>query len=113
MSSCDVNSTTVNLMVEDFRFSPTQFEIPAHEVTRMSIRNQGRERHVFQSHILTQSTVRVLEDSSTGTWLGGDAIRLEPGQRVELLLDLSPGLYSFRCQIRGHGGMKGRLIARE
>ena len=113
LGSCDFNSTTVNLTVEDFRFSPAQFELPAHEIIRMNIRNQGRERHIFQSPILTYPTVRVLENSSTGTWQRGDAIRLEPGQRVELSLDLSPGLYSFRCQIRGHGGMEGRLIVRE
>ena len=112
-SSCDVASTTVSITAEEFRFSPHTFELPAHQLVRLIVRNRGRERHVFQSRILTHKTVRLFESASRGQWGGGDAIPLEPGEQVELSIELSPGLYPFRCWIRGHAGMEGMLIVQD
>ena len=36
---------------------------------------------------------------------------LAPGQRLELDLTLPPGVYHFRCPIKGHRGMHGTIVA--
>ena len=109
-SSCDGADTTVNITAEEFRFSPKTFDLPPDQLVRIIVRNQGREQHVFQSPILAQKTVRVLENSSDGRRPRGEAIPIEPGERVELFMKLSPGLYRFWCRIRGHAGMEGILM---
>ena len=110
LSSCDGSDTTINITAEEFRFSPNTFDLPPDQLVRIIVRNQGREQHVFQSPILAQKTVGVLEPSSDGRKPKGEAIPIDPGEQVELFLKLSPGLYRFWCRIRGHAGMEGTLI---
>ncbi len=85
-------------------------EFPAHQIVRLIVRNQGRERHVFQSPILALQGVRLVKNSLADQWKGGDGIPLQPGQRIELTLELPEGLYPFRCRIKGPKGMEGTLI---
>jgi uncharacterized cupredoxin-like copper-binding protein len=42
-----------------------------------------------------------------------NAIVLEPGQSIELHVGLSPGLYPFRCWIKGHTGMEGTILVKD
>jgi uncharacterized cupredoxin-like copper-binding protein len=41
------------------------------------------------------------------------ALVLEPGQSIELYISLSPGLYPFRCWIKGHVGMEGMILVKD
>ena len=109
LSSCDGADITVNITAEEFRFSPNTIDVPPDQLVRIIVRNQGREPHVFQSPILAQKTVRVLENSVDGRRTKGEAIPIEPGERVELFMNLSPGFYRFWCRKRGHAGMEGIL----
>ena len=109
-SSCDGADTTVNITAEEFRFSPKTVDLPPDQLVRIIVRNQGREQHVFESPVLAQKTVRVLENSSDGRRPRGEAIPIKPGERVELFMKLSPGLYRFWCRRRGHAGMEGTLM---
>ena len=112
LASCEAKTAIVTITAEEFRFSPIRLEIPAYQIVRLVVRNQGRERHVFQSRILTHQSVRLLEDSVERQWQGGDVILLKPGQRVEWSMELAPGSYPFRCWLRGHSGMEGVLLVR-
>ena len=109
LSSCDVATTTVHITAEEFRFSPNSVEVPAHQLVRLIVRNQGRERHVFQSQILTQKIVR-FENPSRGQGFDGDAISLAPGEQIEFMMEIPPGVYRFQCRLRGHAGMQGTFI---
>ena len=110
LSSCDNADPTVTITAEEFRFSPTTFDLPPHQRVRLIVRNQGREQHVFQSPILTHQSTRVVEDSTDVPRPSGNAIPIQPGKQVELFMKLSPGLYRFWCRIRGHAGMEGALM---
>ena len=109
-SACDNGVFSATITVEEFRFTPHLVKLPAHQVVRLIIRNQGRERHVFQTRILTHQSIRWSEDTLPEQWQAGKGILIKPGQHVEFSLELVPGLYPFWCGIRGHKGMEGTLM---
>lgn len=111
LSSCDTGFSSATITAEEFRFTPNLVKLPALQTVRLIVRNQGRERHVFQSPILARNDVFIDKKSLAGRWTGVDGIQLRPGERVELSLVLPDGLYPFRCRIKGHKGMEGTLIA--
>ncbi|UCE63403.1 MAG: hypothetical protein JSU59_11160 [Nitrospirota bacterium] len=110
LSSCDTAFSSATITAEEFRFSPNLVKLPALQKVRLIVRNQGRERHVFQSPILALKDVRFDKNSLVGPWKSADGIPLQPGKRIELSLVLPEGLYPFRCLIRGHKGMEGTLM---
>jgi uncharacterized cupredoxin-like copper-binding protein len=101
---------TLTVRAEEFRFTPRQVMAPAHLPFTLVIRNQGRERHVFQSPELF---FKNKFGNRPGHLDGGhpaDTLVLDPGQSVEVMVELSPGLYPFRCWIKGHTGMEGVIM---
>jgi len=109
-SSCDSGFSSATITAEEFRFSPKLVKLPARQKVRLIVRNQGRERHVFQSPILALKGVLFDRKSLPGEWKGADGIQIQPGERIELSLVLPEGWYPFRCRIRGHKGMEGTLV---
>lgn len=110
LSSCDTGFSSATITAEEFRFSPNLVKLPALQKVRLIVRNQGRERHVFQSPIFTGKNVLFDRKSLPDQWQEADGIQIPPGKWIELSLVLPEGLYPFRCQIRGHKGMKGTLV---
>jgi uncharacterized cupredoxin-like copper-binding protein len=101
---------TITITAEEFRFTPKRIQWTAGRPLRLLLRNQGRERHVFHSPEL-------FEKGKSLEWVGGmvavqqnNAVMLEPGQSIELKVELLPGLYPFRCWIKGHAGMEGVIV---
>ena len=92
-SACEQNVTEVTLLMEEFRFEPSQVTVSGRTPLRLRVVNHGHEAHEF----LVPS-------------LFPDAVRIDPGRTVEILVTPPPGTYAFRCRIRGHGGMDGTLI---
>jgi plastocyanin len=109
-SACDSGFSSATITAEEFRFSPKLVKLPAGQKVRLIVRNQGRERHVFQSPILVLKDVLFDRKSLPDEWKGADGIQIQPGERIEFSLELSEGLYPFRCRIKGHKGMEGTLI---
>lgn len=110
LSSCDSGLPSAIITAEEFRFFPDLVKLPALQKVRLIVRNQGRERHVFQSPILARKNVLFDRKTLPGQWRRADGIHIPPGERIELSLVLPEGLYPFRCQIRGHKGMEGTLV---
>ena len=77
------------------------------------VRNQGRETHRFQSTLLTQPRVEVVADAGEPASSLDHGFPLAPGQRLELMLTMPPGVYHFRCPIKGHRGMQGMIVVQE
>jgi len=105
--------STIIVTAEEFRFAPTRIEWVSDRPLRLLIRNQGRERHVFHSVELFGPKASVLWHQPMITLQESHAIVLEPGQSMELFFTASPGLYSFRCWIKGHAGMEGVLMVQD
>jgi uncharacterized cupredoxin-like copper-binding protein len=108
--ACGGVPSTVVITAEEFRFSPARIEWPPDRPLRLLIRNQGRERHVFHSPELFGAEAAVTWHQPMVSLHEAHTIVLEPGQSIELHFTLSPGLYSFRCWIKGHTGMEGTIM---
>jgi hypothetical protein len=106
-------SPTVVITAEEFRFTPTRIKWSSDHPLRLLIRNQGRERHVFHSPELFGPEAAVTWHQPIVALQEANAIVLEPGQSIELYFALSPGLYPFRCWIKGHTGMEGTILVKD
>jgi len=100
--ACDSREPTVEIIAEDFRFTPAELHLSAQRPIRLLIVNQGRERHEFKSPLL-------------GHQLGGSggmltSVPVSANQKAEIVIRTNPGVYLFHCAIPGHAGMTGTII---
>ena len=110
MNGCSKEYQAVTLTIEGFRFAPDLIYFSLGKPSRLVIRNLGRELHRFKSQVVARSEVREIgeEKKSVIDMVGG--VMIPPGKTLELVFTLQPGIYTFRCPIRGHRGMKGTLV---
>lgn len=109
--SCDwVSSETVTITAEDFRFTPAQIQVRSDRPVTLIIRNQGRERHAFQSPQLFGENTANVKLASSGRVQAGGTIIVESGESIEMQIVLVSGWYPFRCRIKGHSGMEGVIM---
>ena len=110
LGACSSEYQDVTIVIDDFRFSPARVDVQAGQAVHLVVRNQGRETHRFQTTFSAHPRVEV--DSEAGPQ--ADPIKqgmpLAPGQSLELDLTLPPGVYHFRCPIKGHRGMQGTIV---
>ena len=113
--SCEwTGSEKVTITAEDFRFTPNQIQVRPDQPFTLTLRNQGRERHVFQSpRLLGAGGIHARVSSLKAEQQQGDALILEPGSLIEVVLKLPSGVYPFRCWIKGHAGMEGAFFVSE
>lgn len=114
-SSCEwAAPPSIVITAEEFRFIPARIERTAGRPLRLLIRNQGHERHVFHSPALLGPEAGVQWHQPVAESMAvlqeNNAIVLEPGQSMVGYVTLSPGLYPFRCWIKGHTGMEGVIL---
>ena len=108
--ACSSEYQDVTIVIDDFRFSPARVDVQAGQAVHLVVRNQGRETHRFQSPLLTQHRVAVVAEAGEPSGSLEQGMPLVPGQRLELDLTLPPGVYHFRCPIKGHRGMQGTIV---
>ena len=110
LGACSSEYQEVRIVVDDFRFSPERVDVQAGQPMRLVVRNQGRETHRFQSSLVAQPRVEVVSDAGKQAGSLKQGVPLVPGQRLELVLTLPPGVYHFRCPVKGHRGMQGMIV---
>ena len=110
LGACSSEYQDVTIVVDDFRFSPARVDLRAGQPMHLVVRNQGRETHQFQSILVAQHRVEVVSDSGEQAGSLEQGVPLAPGQRLELVLTLPPGVYHFRCPVKGHRGMQGMIV---
>ncbi len=108
--ACSAEYQDVQIVVDDFRFSPARVDVQAGQPIHIVVRNQGRETHRFQSGLLAGPYVEVVSDAVEPAGSFEQGVPLASGQRIELMLTLPPGIYHFRCPIKGHRGMRGMIV---
>ncbi len=109
-SGCDGEAQSVHIVAQDFRFSPDTIHLAGSRLVRLTLFNQGREIHEFESALLSDPFVVVESVILGGEARRPDRLRVAPGQRLELLLRIPPGTYLFFCKVKGHSGMTGTFI---
>lgn len=101
-TGCDADVQTLRITAEDFRFTPSEIRAETAHPIRLILVNQGREPHEFESPLLAHRV-----DQPTGN---ATTVRLEPNQRIDVMIRTIPGTYLYYCRIRGHVGMTGTII---
>ncbi len=110
-SSCEwVGEPTITITAQEYRFSPSILHAPPNESLRVIVKNLGREPHVFQSPGLLSLTDLGTSNYEQVEQKQGHAVIIHPDQSIEFQVQLPPGSYSFRCWIKGHQGMEGRIV---
>ena len=99
---CDSPEQTVQIVAEDFRFTPAEVRVSAERPIRLRIVNAGREPHEFKSVLLAHQT------GATGT--PPSSLPVLPNHKAETVVRTIPGVYLFYCAIRGHARMGGTII---
>jgi len=102
LASCDGDSQTVRITAQDFRFTPVTVHLTAASPIRLTIVNEGREPHEFESSLLAHRV-----DGSSGS---STSVRVAPNQRTDVMIRTIPGTYIFYCRIRGHANMSGTIV---
>ena len=99
---CNSPEQTVDIVAEDFRFTPAEVRVAAEHPIRLRIVNAGREPHEFKSVLLAHQT------GATGT--PPSSLPVLPNHKAETVVRTIPGVYLFYCAIRGHARMGGTII---
>jgi plastocyanin len=99
---CDSPEQTVDIVAEEFRFTPSEVRVAAEHPIRLRIVNAGREPHEFKSVLLARQT------GVTG--MPPSSLPVLPNHKAETVVRTIPGVYLFSCAMRGHAGMSGTII---
>ncbi|HEY6972925.1 MAG TPA: cupredoxin domain-containing protein [Nitrospiraceae bacterium] len=102
LESCDRDFQAVRITAQDFRFTPATIHLTAASPIYLTIVNEGREPHEFESSILAHRV-----DGSGGN---ATSVRVASNQRTDMMIRTIPGTYIFYCRIRGHANMSGTII---
>lgn len=102
LAGCDRDAQTVRITAQDFRFTPAEVRLTAATPIHLTIVNEGRELHEFESPLLAHRV-----DGSGGTV---SSVRVAPNERIDMTIRTIPGTYAFYCRVRGHAGMSGTII---
>jgi uncharacterized cupredoxin-like copper-binding protein len=83
--------TTIEL--QDIKFVPNSFSVPANTPTKITLKNTGVTLHNFSIDQLN-----IKQD-------------VQPGETVEITINAPPGTYQYYCDVPGHkdAGMVGTL----
>lgn len=104
-------STTINVTMTDFAFTPNTFTIPADQEITVKAVNNGAVEHEFVIFKLGTNAGETFgdEDEENIYW----EVEVLPGQSatVTFTAPSEPGEYSVTCGIEGHlaAGMNGSL----
>jgi plastocyanin len=101
-AACDSVEQPIHIVAQDFRFTPAEVHVSAERPIRLTIVNEGRERHEFKSPLLAHQTGATNGPPSS--------LPVLPNQKAQAVIRTVPGVYHFSCAIRGHAGMSGTII---
>jgi len=115
LSSCGEAgpTTTINVTLMDFQFTPNQFTVPAGQEITINVTNTGAVVHNFIIMKLgtTAGATYEEDDDANVYWAEKD---IQPGGdlSVTFTAPTEPGEYEVVCRTEGHiaSGMIGKLV---
>ena len=105
-------TTTINVTMTDFQFTPNQFTVPAGQEITINVTNTGAVVHNFIIMKLGATAGATYEDDDEANvyWAQRD---IQPGGdfSVSFTAPTEPGEYEVVCRTEGHiaSGMVGKL----
>lgn len=107
---CDAGIQSAQITAQDFRFAPDTIRLDANRPVRLTLVNEGREPHEFESPLLSAPAVRVVSADESHASPPPISVRILPAQHIDLILQIPAGTYLFHCKVHGHAGMSGTII---
>ncbi|HJR75723.1 MAG TPA: cupredoxin domain-containing protein [Nitrospiraceae bacterium] len=107
---CDGEVQSVHIVAQDYRFTPNMVRLASDRPVDLTLFNQGREVHEFESPLLSDRSVVIESVFLNGEPTTPEHLRIAPGKRLSLRLQVPPGTYLFVCKVKGHSGMTGTFI---
>ena len=101
-AGCDSVEQPIHIVAQDFRFAPAEVRVSAERPIRLTVVNEGRERHEFKSPLLAHQPGATSAPPSS--------LPLLPNRQTQTGIRTVSGVYHFYCAIRGHAGMSGTII---
>lgn len=104
-------STTINVTLTDFQFSPNTFTIPAGQEITLNVTNNGAVIHNFVIMKFGQSAGASFGDEDLPNVFWQIEVRPGASAKVTFTAPTEPGDYEVVCRTPGHleAGMKARL----
>jgi uncharacterized cupredoxin-like copper-binding protein len=109
-SGCDGDAQSVRITAQDFRFTPDTIHLTSSRPIHLTLYNEGREAHEFESPFFADRSAVIESLTIAGQPAEPGRLRIAPGRRLELVFRLSAGTYLFFCKVKGHSGMTGMFI---
>ena len=112
LPACARGSTTIDVTMDEFSFTPTEFTVPAGQEITVNASNEGAVIHEFAVMNFGATVGEDFgdEDGVNIFW----AVKVEPGGSITqtFTAPTQPGEYQIVCGIPGHymAGMIGKLI---
>ena len=115
LSSCGEAgpTTTINVTLMDFQFTPNQFTVPAGQEITINVTNKGAVVHNFIIMKLgTTAGATYEEDDDANVYWGEKDIQPGGDLSVTFTAPTEPGEYEVVCRTEGHiaSGMIGKLV---
>jgi len=114
LTACGSKAITVNVQMQEYKFTPDRVEVPAGAEVTLKLSNKGTLEHEFVIMMLnTQATTPFDADDEPNVYWEHE---LQPGQEESITFTApsEPGEYQIVCGIPAHmeQGMKGALIVK-
>ena len=115
LSSCGEAgpTTTINVTLMDFQFTPNQFTVPAGQEITINVTNTGAVVHNFIIMKLgTTAGATYEEEDDANVYWGEKDIQPGGDLSVTFTAPTEPGEYEVVCRTEGHiaSGMVGKLV---
>ncbi len=115
LTACAPKEYKFNVKMEEFKFIPNSFSVPAGAQVTMELENTGALEHELVIMLLSKDATLPFDDDDEANiyW----EAELQPGtkQTITFVAPSEPGEYQLVCGTAGHleQGMKGTLTVTE
>jgi uncharacterized cupredoxin-like copper-binding protein len=114
LTACGAKSTTLNVDMKDFSFSPDTFSVPAGAKVTLNLKDSGALEHEFVIMLREKgATLPFDEDDETNIYWEHELL---PGEsaKLEFTAPSAPGEYEVVCGTAGHleQGMRATLTVK-
>ena len=115
LSACGPKTTTLNVVVNDFSYTPTTFTVPAGQPVTLVVKNDGSTEHEFAIMKKGTSVTPPFGDKDEGN-IYWELDEIAPGSTKTgtFTAPTEPGEYEIVCGLAGHieKGMVATLIVK-
>jgi plastocyanin len=114
VSACGSKSVNVSMEMNEFKFTPDTFEVPAGAEVNLTLENTGALEHDMVIMILGQHATTPFDGDDEESIFWEQKVDAGESVSVTFTAPTEPGEYQFVCGIPAHleQGMEGTMIVK-